>query len=230
MPAPTLVLPFDGYDKAVGITESDEAEALSLLEKAGFPKGKGVPTITILIPEGGEDAARVADLMKTAWEKLPDIHVDVQTVPASSYFAKMRQGPVRGGYTLGITTWIGDFADPLAFLGMFTSDSNLNDPRYSDSEYDKLLLDAAGKDGDARLEALAAAETHLLAAAPILPLYHNLAANVIDTGYIQGWFANALDLHPFKYLSFGEKSVRSNVAQARLLPAATLASLAGGER
>jgi peptide/nickel transport system substrate-binding protein/oligopeptide transport system substrate-binding protein len=226
MPAPTLVLPFDGYEKAKGITKADEKEAFDLLEKAGFPDGKGLPAIVILVPEGGEDAARVAGLMKAAWEKLPGFKVDVVTVPSASYFARMRQGPVRGGYTLGLTTWIGDFADPLAFLGMFTSDSNLNDPRYADPEYDNLLQAAASKDGDARLDALAEAETHLLAAAPILPLYHNLAANVIDTAYIQGWFSNALDLHPFKYLAFGEKSVRSNVAaRPALSPTAALAAI-----
>ena len=46
-----------------------------------------------------------------------------------------------------------------------------------------------------------------------MPLYHNLATNIVDTDYVLGWYPNALDLHPFKYLSFGEKSVRPNVAR-----------------
>jgi peptide/nickel transport system substrate-binding protein/oligopeptide transport system substrate-binding protein len=224
MPAPTLVLPFEGYNKAKGITDADANEAASLLEQAGFPGGKGLPTIVVIAPDGSDDAKRVTGLMKDAWGKLPDLKVDIQTIPAATYFTRVRQSPSNGGYTLGLTTWIGDFADPLAFLGMFASDSNLNDPGYADPQYDKLLQDSAMKDGDDRLDALADAETYLLGAAVVMPLYHNLAANVIDTDYIQGWYSNVLDIHPFKYLAFGERAVRPNVAA--LAPTALVAASA----
>ncbi len=211
-PAPTLVLPYTGYDKAVGIESSDEKAALKLLEDSGFPGGKGLPRLTILIPEGGDDAARVSEIMKKAWAVLPGLEVSVEKVGDSGYFRRMRQGPVKGGYTLGLTTWIGDFADPLAFLGMFTSDSNLNDPRLKDGEYDALLKAAASKDGEARLATLTEAENRLLSTAAVLPVSHSLAVSVIDTDYIQGWFINALDIHPFKYLAFGQRTIRPGVA------------------
>jgi peptide/nickel transport system substrate-binding protein/oligopeptide transport system substrate-binding protein len=98
---------------------------------------------------------------------------------------------------------------------MWSADSNLNDAGLNDPDYDKLLEDAAQKSGDDRLAALAAAETRLLSGAAVLPLYHSLAANVIDTDYIDGWYPNALDIHPFKYLAFGERRIRSNVATLR---------------
>jgi oligopeptide transport system substrate-binding protein len=212
IPAPTLVLPFSGYDKAKGIDAQDEAEAKKLLEKAGYPDGKDLPALSILLPEGGSDAERVAKLMKSAWEKLPGFTVDLVEEPAASYFTRLRSGPEKGGYSLGLTTWIGDFADPLAFLGMFTSDSNLNDPRYASSEYDGLLAAAATKEGSERLDALGEAESKLLSDAVVFPLYHNLAVNVVDSDFVTGWFSNALDIHPFKYLAFGTRKVRPNVA------------------
>ena len=168
--------------------------------------------MTILVPDGGDDAKRVAGLMKDAWEKLPDLDVELKTVPAADYFGAVRSGAEAGGWTIASTSWIGDFADPLAFLQMWASDSNLNDARLSDPEYDRLLGAAALQSGDDRLNGLGIAETHLLAGAAVLPIYHSLAANVIDTGYIDGWYANALDIHPFKYLAFGERKIRSNVA------------------
>lgn len=219
LPAPTLVLPYSGYEKAAGITERNEKEALDLLAKAGYAEGKGLPEITILVPEGGEDAARVSSIMKKYWEKLADIHVNVESIPAEGYYLRVRQGPIKGRFTLGLTTWIGDFADPLAFLGMFASDSNLNDAKYSDPEYDRLLQVAARKDGSERLDALAEAENRLLSTAAVMPLYHNLATNIVDTDYVLGWYPNVLDLHPFKYLSFGQRSVRPNVASLPSLPA-----------
>ena len=88
-------------------------------------------------------------------------------------------------------------------------------------EYLALLAASASKEGDARLDVLAEAETRLLSGAAVLPTYHSIAVNVVDSDYVEGWFSNALDLHPFKYLGFGERRVRPNVAR---LPGAAAAA------
>jgi oligopeptide transport system substrate-binding protein len=214
-PADTLVLPFAGYRSAKGITAVDQAEAMRLLEKSGHKNGAGLPKVTILIPEGGDDAKRVSLLIKDAWEKLPELAVEIKAVPSASYFSSIRSGAKAGGWTLASTSWIGDFADPLAFLQMWAKDSNLNDARLDDAEFDRLLDAAALKTDSERLDALALAETRLLSGGAVLPLYHSLAANVIDTDFIDGWYPNALDIHPFKYLDFGERRIRANVAVLR---------------
>jgi oligopeptide transport system substrate-binding protein len=210
-PASTLVLPYEGYRAAKGFAAADPAEAKRLLEKAGFPEGKGLPPLVVLAPDG-EDAKRVTGIMKAAWEKLPGFSVELRVVPAARYFESVRKGPGRGEYGLALTTWIGDFADPLAFLQMWISDSNLNDAGLADGEYDRLIAASAAKDGADRLAALGEAESRLLGGAAVLPIYHSVAVNVVDTDFVQGWYANALDIHPFKYLSFGQRKVRPNVA------------------
>jgi peptide/nickel transport system substrate-binding protein/oligopeptide transport system substrate-binding protein len=214
-PAETLVLPYSGYGSAKGIAAGDEAEARRLLEKSGHKDGAGLSAITILVPEGSEDGVRIAGIMKAAWETLPGLKVALKPVPAARYFDLVRAGPAAGGWTIASTSWIGDFADPLAFLQMWASDSNLNDARLSDPEFDRLLSAAAQKTGQERLDALALAENRLLSGAAVLPIHYSLSASVIDTDYIDGWFTNLLDVHPFKYISFGTRSVRSNVAAAR---------------
>jgi oligopeptide transport system substrate-binding protein len=193
---------------------------MRLLEKSGHKDGAGLPAIRVLIADENEDAKRIALIMKDTWEKLPKLSVEIESVPAASYFQAVRSGGAsaagsNGGWTLASTSWIGDFADPLAFLQMWADDSNLNDARLSDQEYDRLLDAAAQKTDDDRLEALGQAETRLLAGAAVLPLYHSLSYNAIDTDYIDGWYTNALDIHPFKYIAFGERSIRSNVAVLR---------------
>jgi oligopeptide transport system substrate-binding protein len=223
IPAPTLVLPFEGYAKAKGIDKADAEEAKRLLEKSGHPGGEGLPPIVMLTPDN-DDSKRVAGLMKAAWEKLQGVKVEVRLVPAGRYFDLVRAGPAASGYDLALTTWIGDFADPLAFLQMWTSDSNLNDAGLADLEFDGLLSDASAKDGANRLEALAAAETRLLGGAAVLPIYHSIAVNVVDPAFVLGWYANALDIHPFKYLAFGEKRLRPNVVRAEGGAALALAS------
>jgi peptide/nickel transport system substrate-binding protein/oligopeptide transport system substrate-binding protein len=58
------------------------------------------------------------------------------------------------------------------------------------------------EDGITRLTTLAEAEKLLLDRGVILPICFYPALNIVDTGELDGWYPNALDIHPFKYLSF----------------------------
>jgi ABC-type oligopeptide transport system substrate-binding subunit len=154
--------------------------------------------------------------MKTAWEKA-GMTVDVRAVPSARYLEAARPGKGAASFTLALSTWIGDFAYPLAFLQMWESDSNLNDARFSDPEFDRLLADSAALEGPKRLSALAKAETRLLESAACLPLHHSIALNVLDGDAVEGWSDNALDIHPFKYLGFGQARIRPGVIKAEPL-------------
>ena len=62
-------------------------------------------------------------------------------------------------FTIGTTTWIGDYADPLTFLELWTQNSNLNEARFYNDEYDGLIEDSyAEEDIEKRYEILAKAE------------------------------------------------------------------------
>ena len=192
---------------------TDEARAKELFAKSGHADGAGIPTISIAIPSGADDALRVSGLMKGAWEKA-GLKVEVATIPAAGYFDAIRHKSDGAPYTLSLTTWIGDFADPLAFLQMWESDSNLNDAKVHDPEFDRLLAESSSLEGEKRFSALAKAETRLLTGAACLPLHYSIALNVIDTGTINGWSENALDIHPFKNISIGEARIRPGVVLA----------------
>ncbi|MDR2482292.1 MAG: peptide ABC transporter substrate-binding protein, partial [Treponema sp.] len=105
-------------------------------------------------------------------------------------------------YAVGFSTWIGDFADPYTFLQMWRRDSNLNDAGYNDADYEKLLEKSMGEEGNQRWGTLAEAEKLLLSRGAVLPISYSPALNIVDTGELDGWFPNVLDIHPFKYLSF----------------------------
>jgi peptide/nickel transport system substrate-binding protein/oligopeptide transport system substrate-binding protein len=103
---------------------------------------------------------------------------------------------------VGFSTWIGDFADPYTFLQMWRRDSNLNDAKYNDEDYEQLMEKSMLEDGEARWATLAEAEKLLLDRGSVLPISFSPAVNVVDINELDGWFPNALDIHPFKYLSF----------------------------
>jgi peptide/nickel transport system substrate-binding protein/oligopeptide transport system substrate-binding protein len=206
-PAVSLVPPIPGYRGVEGLTEQNREEALLLLDEAGYPGGVGLPEMTFRVPVGME-TARVFLSMRDTWEEELGLSIEAEVVPYPAYFSALSEP----GYTLGTISWIGDFADPLTFLQMWTSDSNLNDSGYSNPEYDELIDEAIGIAPPARFDRLKEAEEMILQSGLVLPISHSPAINLVDLSFIDGWYPNPLDIHPFKYLSFAEFRPSRDVA------------------
>ncbi len=212
-PAQTLVPPIPRYPDVEGIEGSNVDEALTLLEEAGYPDGRGLERITVRIP-GGEDNQRIADLMVSSWGEQLDIEVDIEVVQYAEYFESLEDD----AYEIGSISWIGDFADPLTFLQMWTSGSNLNDAGFSDDEYDSLIGRSMSETGRERFETLSQAERIILNTGVVLPISHSPAINLIDLQRIDGWYPNPLDIHPFKHLKFRSRRPVPGVARTDWLP------------
>ena len=197
LPAETLIFPVAGYPEVKGISETDNEEAQKLMTEAGYSGGEGMPELVIRLTPS-QDAQRVGSLMAVAWKEKLGLNVRVEVIPYDRYFQSMKES----GYIIGSSTWIGDFADPYTFLQMWRRDSNLNDARLDDDEYEKLIEKSMTEEGNVRMSTLAEAEKLLLDRGVVLPIFYHPALNVVDTGELDGWYTNALDIHPFKYLSF----------------------------
>lgn len=207
LPTTTLVPSIPFYPEVEGITETDREEAFKLLGAAGFAGGKGLPAVTITIP-GGPENDRISGLMTDVWQSELGIEVTAETVLYPEYFDLVDSEQ----FTISTISWIGDFADPLTFLDMWTTDSNLNNSGYSNPEYDDLVRQAMGETGNGRYETLARAEEILLWDAIVLPISHSPSINLINRELIDGWYPNPLDVHPFKFLSFSSGKPIPNVA------------------
>ncbi|GHT64023.1 ABC transporter substrate-binding protein [Spirochaetia bacterium] len=197
LPAKTLIYPIPGYPKVDGLEAADEDEAKRLLAEAGYPGGKGLPEMVIRLTPS-MDAARIGALIASSWKEKLGVPVRVEVIPFNRYFQALKGDD----YDVGFSTWIGDFADPYTFLQMWRRDSNLNDAKYNDADYENLMEKSMSEDGDKRWATLAEAEKLLLDRGSVLPISFSPAINIVDTGEIEGWYRNALDIHPFKYLSF----------------------------
>ena len=206
------MLPLPGYSKAKGIESPDREEALRLLAQAGFRKAPPAPHEHLL--RDGKDAKRIAALMQVAWKALPALKVNLMPISSGRYYGTVAGPDRQPGITIAHSTWIGDFADPEAFLQMWMPDSPLNDARFSDPAFSAAIAKSYAAEGKERMTLLAEAETYLLQNAVVMPVYHSFAASVIDSDYIEGWYQNALDIHPYKYLKFGTPSIGPNVAKA----------------
>ncbi len=194
-PATSLVPPIPNYPEASANFPGPEKrweEALKLLEKAGYPLGAGLPGLTISVPS--ED--QVALIMQQTWKELLGMDVSIQIVPFPVYYESVQEG----GYDIATLTWTGDYADPYTFLGMWESQSSFNESGFSNPRFDAILKESASLPFLPRFAKLKEAEDILLQSCQVLPVEHFPAVNLIDRRFVDGWFPNALDIHPFKDL------------------------------
>ncbi|MCL2264945.1 MAG: peptide ABC transporter substrate-binding protein [Treponema sp.] len=197
LPAESLIFPVAGYPEVKGITETDIDEAKRLMAEAGCENLEELPDLVIRLSPSME-SIRIGSIMSSAWKEHLGFNVRVEVISYDRYFQSMKDD----GYTVGSVTWIGDFADPYAFLQMWRNDSNLNDARFDDADYENLIEQSMIEEGSVRLATLAKAEKLLLERGVVLPMFYNPALNIVDTGELEGWYPNALDIHPFKYMFF----------------------------
>ena len=205
LPAKTLVFPLIGYPSVTGVDTQDTVKSETLLKKV-----EQVDTekpIKILLPQT-DFYAEQADLLKKAWESL-NLSVEVTLVPFEDYYARQKTDE----YHIALVSWIADFADPLAFLELFRSDSSLNSSNWSHQDYENFIKKASAEQNrKKRFEYLAKAEQILMDSSVVIPLSHIPAINVIDLSDIQGWYTNAVNIHPFKFIRFVQPEILPNIA------------------
>jgi oligopeptide transport system substrate-binding protein len=198
-PSALLIPSIPNYPTVKGIDGQQVEEGKKLLAAAGFPDGKGLPPVVVKLSRDSEGMKAVVKTMADAWKAAIGLEVQVKEVDAAAYLAESRKDDC----TLAVSGWTGDYADPLTFLQMWMTGSNLNDAHFSDPDYDAAVSDAMTlMDNTKRYKRLADAEGILLEKASILPLRHGAAINLINSRAIGGWYSNPLDIHPFKFLSF----------------------------
>ncbi|MGI6432350.1 MAG: ABC transporter substrate-binding protein [Sphaerochaetaceae bacterium] len=185
------LIPFQ-YNGTTEISGSQQAEALRLLAAEGYPYGAGLPTLSMAVHSGSfliEASSQIAD----QWSKELGITVVLDVVPLGVYSRYPELSP----YDFAFMTWIGDFHDPFAFLNLFRGESRYNLSNVVDKTYDELVSAAMIEPTQ---KAIRKAEQHLLDQGTVIPLYHGMATNIIDSLLVRGWYENELNIHPLRYL------------------------------
>ncbi len=183
----------DGYTPPTTLRE-DVAEAKRLLAEAGFPEGRGLPPLEIMINSSGNHRV-IAEAVQQMWRRL-GLQVEVNNMEQSSLFAKRRTLD----YSVLRSEWVADFADPKSFLDVFRGGSSNNHTGWNNLRYDT-LLHAADRTADpaARHTLLAQAETVLLDELPVIPIYHFTTVRLVHPA-VRGWHPLPLDRHPYKHV------------------------------
>jgi oligopeptide transport system substrate-binding protein len=192
--AHSLVPPtIEGYVPPAGVKE-DFAQAQALLTQAGYPGGKGLPPLEIMINSSGNHRI-IAEAVQQMWQKL-GVPVQLNNMEQATLFAKRRALD----YTIMRGEWAADFADPKSFLDVFRGGSSNNHTGWASLPYDALLLEAdRAADPAARRTAMQQAEAIFLDELPVIPVYYFTTVRLVHPA-VRGWYPLPLDRHPYKHV------------------------------
>lgn len=183
--SPPLVCTYDPEQARRLLTEG--------LEEEGLGDGD-LPVFEVLYSPDVNDQV-IAEVLQQQWKKI-GARCRLVNMDSKAIRSAIRQKD----YTVGRSSWIGDFNDPSNFLDLFLT-SGGDGSGFSDVTYDADVGDRASKAASAteRAAILASAERRLLEQAPIIPIYHYVSRAMVKP-WVKGFHRNVLDWHPPRWL------------------------------
>ena len=202
-PPERLKIPLQG--RTCDVLAYDPATARELLAAAGFPQGRRPDGRRLRINLGYGIRAmgtERSEIVRQSWQRNLGIDVSLAGVEMTVLPQILGSRAYEG---LMEVDWNADYADPNAFLSVFTSASTTNPSAWRDRDYDDALA-AANAEAEAavRMRKLADCEMHLLQSMPLLPLYFD------KWTYLRKPFVHGLYLDPLDGITFHDAWIDTN--------------------
>lgn len=143
-------------------------EAKKALADAGYPNGKGFPTITYSTNDSGYHVA-VAEYLQSVLKDL-GITMNIDKVEWSSFTAMRRAGD----YQIARNGWVMDYNDASNMIELLYSTNGNNDGKYNNPKFDAAIDKSKTADKKVHFEALHEAEKIMAEDYAIVPVaYYN---------------------------------------------------------
>ena len=202
-----------GYDfsSVVGI-EFNLAKAKALLAEAGYPAGRGFPTITLASLKRNKSTRVALEIQKQLLSNL-NINVEISSMTRQ----QMTEMNGKSELNMSLGGWLGEFPDPVTFLSLFYGGdvpssplemSYPNEARYKNKAFDKLYKEALITiDDTKRYELCLQADQIIANDAPCIPLWYHENYQLIKSN-ITGYQANSMNIKYLTYVKFQELATK----------------------
>ena len=172
-----------GYTSTAAF-QYDPGEAQKLLKEAGYPNGEGLPEIEFLLGSA-ETSALIAEVMQQMWRDTLGVTVKLRTTEQKVWLRNYDEGD----YQITFGNWGGN-RDPAGWLELYESNNSVNWSNYASPEFDKFLDEGRRANSlEASNRAYDRAENILINDAPLIPVFFNTAAFLVDPR-VKGFYTN----------------------------------------
>ncbi|MGU7598329.1 ABC transporter substrate-binding protein, partial [Enterococcus faecalis] len=119
-------------------------------------------SLDLLVSDGEFEQKAGEFLQGQLQDSLEGLKVTVTPIPANVFMERL----TKKDFTLSLSGWQADYADPISFLANFETNSPMNHGGYSNKNYDELLKDSSSK----RWQELKKAEKILIDDMGVVPI------------------------------------------------------------
>jgi oligopeptide transport system substrate-binding protein len=170
----------------------DPGQARALLAEAGYPGGKGFPEVELIF-NTSDNHRKIAEAIQNMWLSELGVEIELANQEWKVYLNTTKEMQ----YDIARAGWIGNLY-PYSFLRTLLSHSPNNDTGFNDPVYDRLLEASSHEmDKGKRFELIRQAESLLLQAEPVIPLYWYTNVFLIDPR-VRNWNPKLVDQRPLK--------------------------------
>jgi oligopeptide transport system substrate-binding protein len=181
------------YTSPEGLVEFNPEKARQLFTEAGYPGGKGFPTLTFNY-SATLPYKPIAEALQSMFKENLGIQLDVVQLDAKTNFAKL----FKGDFQINRLVWRVECADVWTLLAFFASDNPSNVTHWKSAAFDAYLAEALTmKDPKDATTCFQKAETLLIQGMPIIPLLCQPLA-YLKKNYISNWTIYGSTYIPYK--------------------------------
>ena len=185
-------------ESSLELVKTDVAGAQKLLAEAGFPEGKGFPTLEGLFISDSQSKTVMMAIAAMLKRNL-GVNFSPKNLERGVFYKHMDALD----FQVSRSSFTGKFPGPFSFLEKFTSDNVYNNlTGFKNADFDQALtLAASSKDAGTAADLYSKAERILVQQeTAIIPLYHNVATHLLSS-QVAGVYLNPMGHHPLRFVS-----------------------------
>lgn len=194
LPATSGFIPkgLPGYDSTGSFGyHYDPAKAAELLRQAGYPNGKGLQPLKILVPDIW------VDIVNFVATQLQDVGIPVQVETIQPNVLKQEMS--RGNAMCFRGQWLADYPDAESYMAFFNSrfPAPPNYTRFSNKTFDRLYDESLNLPDSVRWRAYRQMDSLVMSEAPLIPLFYDQILHTINNR-VQGFSSNPMNIIELK--------------------------------